>query len=187
MLRFFCYRRYLTSCFCFEGNNSLSPFPSDLVAKRDFLCNGSFFWIFFTPKRIRKVLSLHRSRADPQSFVGVESESDMDEPFPRTAPIRREMDRFPKNKEVPLDDEDFQLDDLPLPGWNPGFTPGDGSGTREIPLPNDEFFDGLPQDFEFPQPMDEPSRVHVVAEDSRMINGVGFLTFVRFFFLPTSL
>ncbi|KAF3549382.1 hypothetical protein DY000_02006437 [Brassica cretica] len=52
--------------------------------------------------------------------------------------------------------------------WNPGFTPGDGSGTSEAPLPND-FFTNLPPGFTTPASLDEASRREVVAEGSRLI------------------
>ncbi|KAL0826893.1 hypothetical protein Bca101_050570 [Brassica carinata] len=61
--------------------------------------------------------------------------------------------------------------DLLLPGWNPGFTPGDGSGTSEAPLPND-FFTNLPPGFTTPASLDEASRREAVAEGSRLINEV---------------
>ncbi|KAF2620723.1 hypothetical protein F2Q68_00039535 [Brassica cretica] len=48
-------------------------------------------------------------------------------------------------------------------GWNPGFTPGDGSGTNEAPLPND-FFANLPPGFTTPASLDDASRREVVAE-----------------------
>lgn len=67
-----------------------------------------------------------------------------------------------------------------MPGWDPGFIPGDGSDTSKIPLPDcdfDDLFADLPPDFDFPPAMDEPSRVKVVAEGTRMINGVDFLNF----------
>ncbi|KAF3534326.1 hypothetical protein DY000_02039539 [Brassica cretica] len=52
---------------------------------------------------------------------------------------------------------------------DPGFTPGDGSGTSEAPLP-DDFFANLPPGFTTPASLDEASRREVVAEGSRFIN-----------------
>lgn len=105
----------------------------------------------------------------------------MDEPALIT--VRRERDRPRKDNVIALDVDDFDLDDLPLPEWNPGFAPGDGRGTSNIPLQNDDFFADLPPNFDVPPAMDEPSRVRVVAVGSRMVNEVGFLTLGQFYLI----
>ncbi|KAF2606122.1 hypothetical protein F2Q68_00044321 [Brassica cretica] len=77
---------------------------------------------------------------------------------------------FPiRGRELGPEDRNFVSEDLPLPGWNPGFTPGDGSGTSEAPL-SDDFFANLPSGFTTPASLDEASRREVVAAGSRLIN-----------------
>ncbi|KAF3548679.1 hypothetical protein DY000_02015130 [Brassica cretica] len=93
----------------------------------------------------------------------------MDEPHLNAVPDQRERVRPRKDKGITLEDRNFVLEDLPLPGWNPGLTPGDGSGTSEAPLPND-LFANLPPSFTTPASLDEASRREVVAEGSRLIN-----------------
>ncbi|KAG2255724.1 hypothetical protein Bca52824_075018 [Brassica carinata] len=61
------------------------------------------------------------------------------------------------------------LGNLPLPEWNPGFSPGERSGTSEVTLPID-FFADLPPGFTTHKSLDEESRRKVVAEGSSIIN-----------------
>ncbi|KAF2608473.1 hypothetical protein F2Q68_00044318 [Brassica cretica] len=93
----------------------------------------------------------------------------MDEPHPDAVPDQRGRVRPRKDKGIALEDINFVSEDLPLPGWNPGLTPGDGSGTSEAPLP-DDFFANLPPGFTTPASLDEALRKEVVAEGSRLIN-----------------
>ena len=95
----------------------------------------------------------------------------MDEPHPDAVPDQRERVRPRKEEGITLEDRNFVLEDLPLPGWNPGFTPGDGSGTSEAPLPYD-FFTNLPPGFTTQASLEEASRREVVAEAFRLINEV---------------
>ena len=171
----------------FTGTNTLPPFPGDVIAKRDLLRNGLFYWTSLNLKIVRKAVALHRSRAHPQSFVEVKTDSDMDEHSPHVVPVKREIkrerNRSPKNKGIALGDDDFPSNEFALPGWDPGFILGDGNGTSEIPLLDcgfDDFFAELPPGFDVLPAMDEPSRTQVVAKGSRMINEVGFLDFVDF-------
>uniref|UniRef100_A0A0D3E9P6 Uncharacterized protein n=1 Tax=Brassica oleracea var. oleracea TaxID=109376 RepID=A0A0D3E9P6_BRAOL len=60
------------------------------------------------------------------------------------------------------------MGNLPLPEWNPGFSPGEGSGTSEVPLPSD-FFADLPPGFTTHKSLDEESGRKVVAEGSSLI------------------
>ncbi|KAL0683367.1 hypothetical protein Bca4012_050215 [Brassica carinata] len=61
------------------------------------------------------------------------------------------------------------LGNPPLPEWNPSFSPGERSGTSEVPPPSD-FFADLPPGFTTHESLDEESRRKVVAEGSNLIN-----------------
>ncbi|KAF3555766.1 hypothetical protein F2Q69_00013649 [Brassica cretica] len=116
-------------------------------------------------QRFWNAVALYRSRGISRPLRA----SDMDEPHPDAVPDQRERVRPRKDKGIALEDRNFVSEDLPLPRWNPGFTPGDGSGTSEAPL-SDDFFANLPPDFTSPASLDEASRRGVVAEGSRLIN-----------------
>ncbi|KAG2289950.1 hypothetical protein Bca52824_049554 [Brassica carinata] len=67
-----------------------------------------------------------------------------------------------------------------LSGWDPDLAYGDGSGTSEIPITDfDDFFACLPSGFDPTLHVDESGRSRVVAEGSRIINGVSFQEFRR--------
>ncbi|KAG2265603.1 hypothetical protein Bca52824_072682 [Brassica carinata] len=61
------------------------------------------------------------------------------------------------------------LGNPPLPEWNPSFSPGERSGTSEVP-PLSDFFADLPPGFTTHESLDEESRRKVVTEGSRLIN-----------------
>ncbi|KAL0898708.1 hypothetical protein Bca101_082669 [Brassica carinata] len=104
-------------------NNLHFAYPRDLQAKREIPRNGPFFWTSFTPTRIQRALALHRSQGASQIL----NASDMNEPAPDTVPVRRGRDRPCKDKGIAFEDGNFTSSDPLLPGWNPGFVPGDGS------------------------------------------------------------
>ncbi|KAL0676765.1 hypothetical protein Bca4012_004746 [Brassica carinata] len=81
-------------------------------------------------------------------------------------PAQRQRIRSRKGKGVVSENV---LGNLPLPEWNPGFSPGERSGTSEVPLPSD-FFADLPPGFTTHKSLDEESRRKVVAEGSSLIN-----------------
>ncbi|KAF2537739.1 hypothetical protein F2Q68_00021279 [Brassica cretica] len=121
-------------------------------------------WNFHRDK-IRNEVALYRSRAISRPLRA----SDMDEPHPDDISDQRERVRPRKGKGIALEDRNFVSEDLPLPGWNPGFTPGDGSGTSEAPLP-DDFFSNLPPGFTTPASLDEASRREVSRKEMRVFN-----------------
>ncbi|KAG2272020.1 hypothetical protein Bca52824_066575 [Brassica carinata] len=122
-------------------NRILPPTPADLFAKRDLLRSRPFFWNSFTVERIQSAVELHRSRAVSQP---------LDIPYDGVA-------------------SENVLGNLSLPEWNPSFSPGEMSGTSEVPLPS-EFFADLPPGITTHKSLDEESRRKVVAEGSSLIN-----------------
>ncbi|KAF3487607.1 hypothetical protein F2Q69_00052810 [Brassica cretica] len=138
------------------------PPPADLFAKRDLLRSRPFFWNSFTVERIRSAVELHRSRAVSQPL---DVPYDV-EPVIDVLPAQRQRIRFRKGKGAASENV---LGNLPLPEWNPSFSPGERSGTSEVPLPND-FFADLPPGFTTHKSLDEESRRKVVAEGSSLIN-----------------
>ncbi|KAF3563090.1 hypothetical protein DY000_02017416 [Brassica cretica] len=132
--------------------------------------NGPFFWTSFTPKRVRKALRIVR----PDFEVGVETDSDFesDGPAPCDVPTEEANARSSKGKDIDLGDIEFSMDDFILPGWDPDLAYGDGSGTSEVPIPDfDDFFAGLPANFDPTSSVEKLGRSKVVAEGSHIING----------------
>ncbi|KAF3602317.1 hypothetical protein F2Q69_00035297 [Brassica cretica] len=148
--------------FHFADTNPLPPNLEVLRIARDLLRGGPSFWPMFTPKRVRRAVTLHHSRFQPDLPVEEGSESSMDGFVMCEVRARTEKSRSRKDKHVIIDDDvaDGQcfLGNILRNYLN---SEAGGSGGEQINL------DGL-LDFDFPPAEGGSSEVPKFTKTSRM-------------------
>ncbi|KAJ4910308.1 Uncharacterized protein Rs2_04929 [Raphanus sativus] len=154
------------------------PWPRDIMQVRDIHRSGDHWWTFFTRKRVHMAIGL--------VHCDFEAEGDVDfapvERLPERVPVERPSGLSSKDKGIDLEDHDFPVDDFQLLGWDPNLGFGDGSGSSDMPISSfDDFFDGLPDNPNPPPFAEETERPDIVAETSRVVNGVSPSFFPNFF------
>ncbi|KAH0903247.1 hypothetical protein HID58_042750 [Brassica napus] len=80
------------------------PFPEDILAVRNIVRGGTYFWGHFSLERVRRAVAYNRSQLKPDLPVEGESETDMEEFVTYDIPGERERSRSPKKKQISVED-----------------------------------------------------------------------------------
>ena len=141
--------------------------PEGLLTVRELLGGRPSFWVDFSPKRVRRVVALYRSRFQPDLPTKEGLESSMDGFIPYVPHTKRDRSKPRKDKHLMVDKYmvDRQL--------SPDNILKDYLDSQAGGISGEQFnFDGL-FEFDFPPIEGGSNEVQDFSKAARMVNGVG--------------
>ncbi|WZZ70787.1 hypothetical protein YC2023_082157 [Brassica napus] len=141
--------------------------PEGLLTIRELLGGRPSFWVDFSPKRVRRVVALYRSRFQPDLPTEEGLESSMDGFIPYVPHTKRDRSKPHKDKHLMVDKYmvDRQL--------SPDNILKDYLDSQAGGISGEQFnFDGL-FEFDFPPIEGGSNEVQDFSKAARMVNGVG--------------
>ncbi|KAL0759085.1 hypothetical protein Bca101_075235 [Brassica carinata] len=154
----------LQLCF-FLVSATFYPVPEGLLTVRELLSGRPSFWVDFSPKRVRRVVALYRSRFQPDLPTEEGLESSMDGFIPYVPHTKRDRSKPRKDKHLMVDKDmvDRQL--------SPDNILKDYLDSQAGGISGEHFnFDGL-FEFEFPPIEGGSNEVQDFSKAARMVNG----------------